>query len=142
VDFENTLQECGDEHDLTREELRTSKQLGYSDVQLSTIFDSTPMAIRQLRLKHGIQPVYKLVDTCAAEFEAYTPYYYSTYETPFRTVGSMQGSGVRGQESGVRGQGSGVMKGADFSAESASKPLLPTAHCPLPTDSLSTDASD
>ncbi len=41
--------------------------------------------VRRLRERLGVQPVYKLVDTCAAEFEAYTPYYYSTYETPIRS---------------------------------------------------------
>ena len=62
--------------------LRHAKQWGYSDIQLATIWHTTPREIRQLRKHTGIEPVYKLVDTCAAEFEAYTPYYYSTYETP------------------------------------------------------------
>ena len=64
-----------------------AKKLGYSDVQLAQIFGVSQIEIRQLRKSiPGGQPVYKLVDTCAAEFEAYTPYYYSTYETPYAVV--------------------------------------------------------
>jgi len=59
-----------------------AKQLGYSDVQLATLWGITPAEVRGIR----VYPIYKLVDTCAAEFEASTPYYYSTYETPFRSV--------------------------------------------------------
>ncbi|MEI7837164.1 MAG: carbamoyl-phosphate synthase large subunit, partial [Planctomycetota bacterium] len=59
-----------------------AKSWGYSDVQLALAWSSTPDAIRALRKALGVECVYKLVDTCAAEFEAYTPYYYSTYETP------------------------------------------------------------
>jgi carbamoyl-phosphate synthase large subunit len=63
------------------EQLRFAKSWGFSDVRLAQLSGSTEETIRQLRIRHGIKPVYKLVDTCAAEFEAYTPYYYSTYET-------------------------------------------------------------
>jgi carbamoyl-phosphate synthase large subunit len=61
--------------------LREAKALGYSDVQLAHLLRTTEREIRHRRWREGIEPVYKLVDTCAAEFEAYTPYYYSTYET-------------------------------------------------------------
>jgi carbamoyl-phosphate synthase large subunit len=67
--------------------LRKAKQWGYSDVQLATIWGTDDKTIREMRDLLGISPVYKLVDTCAAEFEAYTPYYYSTYETPISRVG-------------------------------------------------------
>ncbi|MCJ7545098.1 MAG: carbamoyl-phosphate synthase large subunit, partial [Phycisphaerae bacterium] len=67
--------------------LRAAKQWGYSDVQLATAWGVGEDDVRRLRDKLGVQPVYKLVDTCAAEFEAYTPYYYSTYETPIQRVG-------------------------------------------------------
>jgi len=66
--------------------LRKAKQWGYSDIQLATIWQSQPEQIREIRKSLGIEPVYKLVDTCAAEFEAATPYYYSAYETPIRQV--------------------------------------------------------
>jgi len=56
------------------------KEYGFSDIQLANLFRKSEQDIRELRKKMNILPVYKLVDTCAAEFEAYTPYYYSTYE--------------------------------------------------------------
>jgi carbamoyl-phosphate synthase large subunit len=56
------------------------KEYGFSDMQLANVFDTAEQTIREMRTAKGIEPVYKLVDTCAAEFEAYTPYYYSTYE--------------------------------------------------------------
>src|SRR6187401_440486 len=60
--------------------LRTAKRQGFSDRQLSRIFGTSESEVRKERLRHGIHTTFKSVDTCAAEFEAYTPYYYSTYE--------------------------------------------------------------
>ena len=60
------------------DDLRKVKRLGFSDQQLS-VLQPTAVPVRELRRRHGIVPTYRLVDTCAAEFEAYTPYYYSTY---------------------------------------------------------------
>ena len=60
--------------------LRRAKECGFSDVQLAHLWGGTEEHLAQMRREHGVLPVYKLVDTCAAEFEAYTPYYYSTYE--------------------------------------------------------------
>jgi carbamoyl-phosphate synthase large subunit len=65
---------------LTPELLRRAKRLGFSDVQVGTLADLLPEQVRQLRHRWGLRPVYKMVDTCAAEFEAVTPYYYSTYD--------------------------------------------------------------
>jgi carbamoyl-phosphate synthase large subunit len=65
---------------LDRDFLYQAKQYGFSDPQLAYLTGTSAQDIRELRDKHGIKVVYKLVDTCAAEFEAYTPYYYSTYE--------------------------------------------------------------
>ena len=66
-----------------------AKRLGYSDPQLANVYlgsisTESILAVRKHRKSLGIEPVYKLVDTCAAEFEAVTPYFYSTYERPFR----------------------------------------------------------
>jgi carbamoyl-phosphate synthase large subunit len=61
--------------------LAQAKRLGYSDVQIAAMTSGVEADIRAARLKYGLVPTYKLVDTCAAEFEAYTPYYYSTYES-------------------------------------------------------------
>lgn len=57
-----------------------AKKMGFSDRQLSLIWNKSEEDIRNIRTKLNILPAYYLVDTCAAEFEAYTPYYYSTYE--------------------------------------------------------------
>lgn len=60
--------------------LKQAKEYGFSDVQISRLLNKTEEQIRHWRKELGIKPDYKLVDTCAAEFRAYTPYYYSTYE--------------------------------------------------------------
>ena len=65
---------------LTPELMREAKRLGFSDRQIGALSDIDPERVRSLRRQWSIRPVYKMVDTCAAEFEAATPYYYSTYE--------------------------------------------------------------
>jgi carbamoyl-phosphate synthase large subunit len=62
--------------------LAKRKRLGMSDRRLMKVTGTSEEVVRQARLKHGIRPVFKRVDTCAAEFEAQTPYMYSTYEVP------------------------------------------------------------
>jgi len=57
-----------------------AKRYGFSDSQIARFLGCDEVEIRRIRKKANMRPVYKLVDTCAAEFEAYTPYYYSTYE--------------------------------------------------------------
>ncbi|MDT8273467.1 MAG: carbamoyl-phosphate synthase large subunit, partial [Desulfomonilia bacterium] len=64
----------------TEEALTYAKSLGFSDRYLGSIWSLPESSVRSLRKDRGILPVYKCVDTCSAEFEAYTPYYYSTYE--------------------------------------------------------------
>jgi len=61
--------------------LRQAKEYGFSDSQIAELINSDELLVRNYRKKLGIKATFKLVDTCAAEFEAYTPYYYSTYET-------------------------------------------------------------
>ena len=60
--------------------LRTLKQKGFSDRRLAKLFKATEKAVREARRQQGVRPVYKRVDTCAAEFETHTAYLYSTYE--------------------------------------------------------------
>ena len=60
--------------------LRAAKRLGFSDEMVGQLADRLPEQIRTVRHEWGIRPVYKMVDTCAAEFDAATPYFYSTYE--------------------------------------------------------------
>ncbi|MBF0532391.1 MAG: carbamoyl-phosphate synthase large subunit [Candidatus Omnitrophica bacterium] len=67
--------------DIPAELLRRAKEYGFSDGQLGQIMDKTEAQIRAWRKARGVIATFKLVDTCAAEFEAYTPYFYSTYET-------------------------------------------------------------
>ena len=65
---------------LTADLMWDAKRLGFSDSKIGVLSDRTPEQVRELRRGWGIRPVYKMVDTCAAEFEAETPYFYSTYE--------------------------------------------------------------
>ncbi len=65
---------------LTRELMWRAKRLGFADEQIGTLADRLPEQVRQQRHDWNIRPVYKMVDTCAAEFDAATPYFYSTYE--------------------------------------------------------------
>ena len=65
--------------DLSNLDLRTAKKLGFSDVQIAHARGISQDEVRAARKEKGIIPTYRLVDTCAAEFEAATPYYYSTY---------------------------------------------------------------
>ncbi|NPU83155.1 MAG: carbamoyl-phosphate synthase large subunit [Syntrophaceae bacterium] len=73
------------EAERTAETLREAKRMGFSDRRLAELWGTSEADIRRRRREEGIFPVYKLVDTCAAEFEAYTPYFYSTYETEDET---------------------------------------------------------
>ncbi|MEO8664023.1 MAG: carbamoyl-phosphate synthase large subunit [Ignavibacteria bacterium] len=65
---------------INRQLIYNAKKLGFSDKQLANILNTTEERIREYRFKNDVLPVYKTVDTCAAEFEANTPYHYSTYE--------------------------------------------------------------
>jgi len=89
VDFEDELFAAGSLGDVSAELMLRAKQLGYSDPQLAMVWlgeITTPaiLAVRARRKALGVEAVFKQVDTCAAEFEAVTPYYYSTYQ-PGRT---------------------------------------------------------
>jgi carbamoyl-phosphate synthase large subunit len=80
VKLEEELRAIGDLHKVDAATFRQAKQYGFSDRQLATLWRASEMDVRANRKSRGIVPTYKSVDTCAAEFEAYTPYYYSTYE--------------------------------------------------------------
>ena len=71
---------------VTKEILLRAKQYGFSDRQLAHLWKTDEHAVRILRKDLGVLPVFKTVDTCAAEFEAQTPYHYSTYETENEVV--------------------------------------------------------
>ncbi|MBW1917455.1 MAG: carbamoyl-phosphate synthase large subunit [Deltaproteobacteria bacterium] len=74
------LRQQGRGQEQVGEMLGRAKGWGFSDVQLAHLWGGDEVKMQQLRGDYDLRPVYKLVDTCAAEFEAYTPYYYSTYE--------------------------------------------------------------
>ncbi len=93
VAMEERLRSCRGLEEAGDDLLWAAKQTGFADQQLGHLWNTTEMEVRRVRKVRGIEAVFKLVDTCAAEFEAYTPYYYSTYERP--------ATGVRGQGSGV-----------------------------------------
>jgi len=91
VEMEDELAGCGGLDGVDDELFRYAKQCGFSDRQLATIWTTTEMEVRQSRKSRGIVATYKSVDTCAAEFEAYTPYYYSTYEQEDETPAKPEG---------------------------------------------------
>ena len=78
--------------------LRRAKEYGFSDRRLARLLTTTEETVRRARYELGITPVFKTVDTCAAEFEAHTPYLYSTYEKPFYTI---KGKGVSSEVRGT-----------------------------------------
>src|SRR5205823_6661662 len=84
--MEDRLRACPSLEAADTELLWQAKQFGFSDRQLAYLWHSFEREVRRIRKGKGVVPVYKLVDTCAAEFEAYTPYYYSTYEMPVAVV--------------------------------------------------------
>jgi carbamoyl-phosphate synthase large subunit len=77
----NVKQIVEEQGKLAQSDLRRAKKLGFSDRQLATTHGISESEIRETRTAAGVVPTYRLVDTCAAEFEAFTPYYYSTYGT-------------------------------------------------------------
>ncbi|MBN1572281.1 MAG: carbamoyl-phosphate synthase large subunit [Deltaproteobacteria bacterium] len=86
VEMEDELLDLSDHIDeLDRENFKNilleAKEYGFSDLRLSELTGIDQIEIRRIRMDHGVASVFKRVDTCAAEFEAYTPYLYSTYET-------------------------------------------------------------
>jgi carbamoyl-phosphate synthase large subunit len=91
VELECELRKHSDVSTVDDDLLRQAKRFGFSDRQLAHLWHASEMEIRLHRKSRGIIATFKSVDTCAAEFEAYTPYYYSTYEdedeTPAKTPG-------------------------------------------------------
>ncbi|MGA6927639.1 MAG: carbamoyl-phosphate synthase large subunit, partial [Desulfosarcina sp.] len=79
--MERELIDAGGFNALSADRLRRAKAYGFSDVQIAHLTGTTEKEVERTRKALDIRPVYKLVDTCAAEFRAATPYYYSTYES-------------------------------------------------------------
>ncbi|HRJ49872.1 MAG TPA: carbamoyl-phosphate synthase large subunit, partial [Phycisphaerales bacterium] len=100
VEFEDVLCSFSRLEDVPASTFLEAKQLGYSDAQLANLYlgkitTETILRVRGRRRGLGIDPVYKLVDTCAAEFNAVTPYFYSTYERGPRSLGGRAQDEIR-----------------------------------------------
>ncbi len=87
VELEKQLQEY-DLNSVPPDLLRTTKEKGFGDRQIAHLLHCLESEVRNKRIELGIKRSYKLVDTCAAEFEAKTPYYYSTFDTENESVSS------------------------------------------------------
>ncbi len=85
--LDEVAQEIATAENLDAEKLRTAKRHGFSDAQIAGIRGLDEKVVRQLRHALGIRPVYKTVDTCAAEFAARTPYHYSSYDEETEVTG-------------------------------------------------------
>ncbi|MEK4906798.1 carbamoyl-phosphate synthase large subunit [Niallia sp. FSL M8-0099] len=73
-------------HPFDEEYVKEAKEKGFADIQLAKLWNTTELEVYNWRKEKGIVPVYKMVDTCAAEFESETPYYYGTYEEENESV--------------------------------------------------------
>jgi carbamoyl-phosphate synthase large subunit len=80
VDYENEIARFADPGSIPEGVMWKAKRMGFSDVQIATLTGSSEKVVRARRRELGIKPAYKKVDTCAAEFDSTTPYFYSTYE--------------------------------------------------------------
>ncbi|HEV3438687.1 MAG TPA: carbamoyl-phosphate synthase large subunit, partial [Gemmata sp.] len=118
VDIENELKECGSLEQAKPELILKAKQNGFSDRQLATLWNCLTTEVRRVRMSYGIAAVFKSVDTCAAEFEAYTPYYYSTYE-----VGT-QGEGQVAHQDGEAASPLALSPGEDEIRAATDKPRI------------------
>jgi len=113
IELEREIQKY-DLDDLPPELLRTAKQKGYADRQLAHLLQVRESKVYDYRQRHNIRRVYKCVDTCAAEFEAKTPYYYSTFnnEVPITTDRPEPVSDLPGNESVVSNRKKVVVLGS------------------------------
>lgn len=99
---------------ISRDELFHLKGMGFSDVQLADLTGVSEKEVRDYRWRLGVRPVYKLVDTCAAEFEAYTPYYYSSYEKEEEPVAGPHASSGRPKVMILGGGPNRIGQGIEF----------------------------
>ena len=84
IDFEKTIAE----NKFNKEVLLQAKKLGFSDINIAHLWETNHREIFNFRKENGVMPVYKMVDTCAAEFESETPYFYGTYEDENESIPS------------------------------------------------------
>ena len=84
---------------MIRNGLRELKAMGFSDLRLAQLCGGDEAEVRAFRIARGVQPVFKRIDTCAAEFAAKTPYMYSAYEPAYGERASLRGEAQCAQES-------------------------------------------
>ncbi|MEE8422930.1 MAG: carbamoyl-phosphate synthase large subunit [Thermodesulfobacteriota bacterium] len=84
IDFEETLKDS----EITSDILRKAKELGFSDRRIGKLAGISEEKVGEYKEAHAVEVVYKTVDTCGAEFEAFTPYLYATYEKPYYKIES------------------------------------------------------
>lgn len=98
IEIEQALQQAPNDLEV----LKTAKQNGFTDRKIAELWQTEQGAVRQLRIDNHLLPVYKMVDTCAAEFESATPYFYSTYE--------FENESIRSEKPSVLVLGSGPIR--------------------------------
>ncbi|MGX7197806.1 carbamoyl-phosphate synthase large subunit [Enterococcus olivae] len=98
IEIEQELAKQANDSDV----LKIAKQNGFTDRKIAELWKTSEQVVRELRLEKGLQPVYKMVDTCAAEFESSTPYFYSTYE--------LENESIRSEKPSVLVLGSGPIR--------------------------------
>ena len=86
VDFEKKIEALKDKGELTKDLMYEAKRMGFSDSYIAEMLGKSEDEIWKLRREMGIFPVYKMIDTCASEFDSYVPYFYSTYEEENESV--------------------------------------------------------
>ncbi len=121
IQVEVQLRACPNLESASDELLWLAKQNGFSDRQLAHIWNTFEREVRRVRQERGIEAVFKLVDTCAAEFEAYTPYYYSTYERPAVSVEREAQSAERPDDTALRAPRSALCLTEDETRPSSGK---------------------
>src|SRR5262249_44970990 len=104
-----------------------AKQSGFSDRQRAFLWHTVEGEVRRARTALGVVPSYRRVDTCAAEFEAYTPYYYSTYEAPVVSVPTTEhrAPSSNGRDGQAAGEASGpglIPHSAELSLDDETRP--------------------
>jgi carbamoyl-phosphate synthase large subunit len=120
VRMEDCLRACPSLEAADFDLLLAAKQHGFIDRQLANLWNTSEQLVREKRKQLGVVAVFKLVDTCAAEFEAYTPYYYSTYEAPVRSV---KDEGGRMKDEGRTDPGSSFILHPSSFAEDEIRPF-------------------
>jgi carbamoyl-phosphate synthase large subunit len=130
VRMEDDLAAAGPLEAVSPEVMLWAKQNGFNDRQLATLWDCPVADVREARKRMGVTAVFKSVDTCAAEFEAYTPYYYSTYEAPAKSFAADQRGSTQIRQERNSLSSSDLRSSSESAAVSAEDEIRPHAGKP------------